>query len=700
MNIALIVPRYISNYGEYYQFPLGFAYIASAIKSGGYNLKGLNLNNEFGNSRTLVKDFIKKNSIDVCFTGGISSFIDEVKSIFSSAREANSKIINIGGGGIIASDPLISLDLADMDYGIVGEGEFISINLLNAIKDGSPVDKIEGIVYRSKEGKIIQTKDPKTIMDLTKIPWPDYEILGYDKHLHQQRCLDHHLFQTVPDGEAPRSIDMISSRSCPFSCTFCFHPVGKVYRERPLDEFFSELEFLIKKYNINCVSILDELFSLRKQRLIEFCKRVKKYNIKWMVQLHVNSVDPNTINLMKDSGCTVISYGIESMSEPVLVSMQKKSKPKRINEVLQMTYEHKIGVQGNLIFFDTAENVETANDTFRWWANNKKYQVYLSRLQVYPGSPDYIMAVRDKMIVDRIKFSKTLPVSFNISNINNFDYDNMTFQMMIHGQTLLQPALSQEITKIESKLKRGNAWNIKMVCRHCKHESNYKECFIRPEQVNYIRIHCQNCRARIDVRNTVGNPRSNQIPLATDEAQKEIINSMGSNISDVEKDALKKQKESSGFVRKSTYERWEKLISYDYSNIEAELAGYMRELKASGIALKKEPFSAQLHCRFANALQQLKHYGAAMLHYEQAIILDSNNTEANLCIKNLQKKKDYEKYKDVYFVQHSLEKPPYRESRDKGKTYNRKDEPNFPTYKRGENRTSVTRQRLPIYFRD
>ena len=74
--------------------------------------------------------------------------------------------------------------------------------------------------------------------------------------------------------------------------------------------------------------------------------------------------------------------------------------------------------------------------------------------------------------------------------------------------------------------------------------------------------------------------------------------------------------------------------------------------------------------------------------------------DAELHISEPKDAADYEKYKDVYFVQHSLEKPPYRESRDKGKTYNRKDEPNFPTYKRAENRTSVTRQRLPIYFRD
>ena len=82
MNIALIIPRYISNYGENYVFPLGFGYIASSIKSAGFNVTALNLNHTFGRVEDVVRNYIKKNSVNVCFSGGISSYLEEIQTIF------------------------------------------------------------------------------------------------------------------------------------------------------------------------------------------------------------------------------------------------------------------------------------------------------------------------------------------------------------------------------------------------------------------------------------------------------------------------------------------------------------------------------------------------------------------------------------------------------------------------------------------
>ena len=89
-----------------------------------------------------------------------------------------------------------------------------------------------------------------------------------------------------------------------------------------------ELDHLLGKYDLTFISILDELFSLRKPRLIEFCKRIKDYKLNWLVQLHVNSADPEILDIMKDSGCAIISYGMESMSLRFLRACRKKPKPR------------------------------------------------------------------------------------------------------------------------------------------------------------------------------------------------------------------------------------------------------------------------------------------------------------------------------------------------------------------------------------
>ena len=359
MKILIVVPRFVENFGQFHNFPLGLGYIASALRNAGHEVFGLNLNQHFGSIATLVGAAVRKDGIEICATGSLSPFLPQIRETFDATRAANPDILNICGGGVVSSDPDIAPDMMDMDIGVVGEGEETIVEAIEVHRSGGDLAKVKGIVFKNQDGRNIRTGARPPVMDLTTIAWPDYDVLGVEQYLEMQAPHDTYFFECQPDCR-PRSIDMISSRSCPFSCTFCFHPVGKVYRERPLDEFFAELEHLIEKYAINMVIVIDELFSLRKARLMEFCERIKKYNVQWMVQLHISSVDDTTLAAMYESGSPVISFGVESMSQPVLDSMQKKAKKSKIENALSLTHQNRIGIQGNLMSDRVYDNTSLA----------------------------------------------------------------------------------------------------------------------------------------------------------------------------------------------------------------------------------------------------------------------------------------------------------------------------------------------------
>lgn len=687
MRLLIVVPRFVKNFGDFYQFPLGLAYVAAALKRAGHEVHGLNLNHCFGRVEELVAAEVKRLNIEACATGGLSPFLPEIQKVFVGARRGNPHVINIAGGGVVSSDPEVSPDIMDINIGVVGEGEVVICDALGAIENGRDLRDVRGIVYRNDKGAILRTANPDPVMDLTHFAWPDYELLGFGKHLHLQRPLDHHFFQ-LQNGNTPRAIDMISSRSCPYSCTFCFHPVGKVYRERPLDEFFAELEMLISKYGVNMVGILDELFSLRKERLLEFCKRIEPLKLQWMVQLHVHSADEHVLDAMRGAGCTYISYGIESMNEDVLRSMQKKTKRQRIHVTLERTFDRQIGIQGNLIFGDSAETLHTANETMSWWAHNRKYQVYLSRLQVYPGSPDYIMAVRDDMIPDRAQYANELPINLNISRLNDVNLDALSFQADIHGRTLLNVAPVKKFRPSRKQIEgRGIAYDIAWTCPRCDHVNNYEQCVLRPDHGNSIRVFCRSCRSRWDIKNHAASDGSKNESAILDSDSKPVARggrsraytSIGSRISQLIARIHPRQP-----------------TPYQYQRQEDPVA----ELRLSGLAVADDPFEAARHLRFAEALTAIGALGAARLHLEQAVALDPQAVIFKHRLEALFQRADYADRGEIYFASFSDAPPPFRRSRE-AVEYNRKLEPAFPVYRRTANRESVEqgeRKRLPIHF--
>lgn len=411
MNQLLVMPRFVDKVGKWYHFPLGLPYVSASLKKSGFNIFTINLNNEEGSVEEVLRREISEHNIQIVETGGLSFQYSAIKDIVDIVKHINPKIVTVVGGGIITGSPETAMEaLEHADYGVIGEGEITNSELSRAIEENEDVSKVAGIIYY-KDGEYIRTPQRKEIEDLDLIPYPDYEGFGFEK-----------IMDSIPSllgMNEKNTITMLTSRSCPYKCTFCFHTSGNTYRKRSLDNFFSELEMLISKYGIKYIFISDELFSYDKERMYEFCKRIKKYNIKWWAQFRVTDVTPELVKLLKESNCATMGFGIESADNRILRSMQKGITIEQTTKALEIVYNSGITIQGGLIFGDVAETVETATNTLNWWKEHLHYGLTLNFITTYPGTGLYKYAVKEKIITDEVEFIQKACPTINVSHMTS-----------------------------------------------------------------------------------------------------------------------------------------------------------------------------------------------------------------------------------------------------------------------------------------
>lgn len=610
MKFLLVVPKYV-NYGNSYNFPFGIAYISATLKRAGYEVHCLNLNNVETDPVYAVTEAIREKDPDVCGTGAISPLIGAVKVIVDAARAAKPSITNVVGGGLISGALEKAVRILDVDYGIIGEGENTMIDLAGVLERRGDPRKVNGICFLNKDGSFIKTKARDPIRDLDSLPWPDYEGMGVGTMLGFQNVIDEAAFNMMDN---PRSLPMIASRSCPYACTFCFHPIGRVYRERSLDNFFEELDFLTGRYNINHLYICDELFTAKKDRLREFCERIKKYNLYWFCQLHVSLIDEECIDWMADAGCTHAGYGLESASDKVLLSMQKKITREKIEFALKTTYDRKIGIQGNFIFGDSAETIETAGETLDWWSENRKYRISLSYLQVYPGSPIYAQAVKDGLIEE--KEGELVQGAINITNIQGKAHDYFEAKIGVFRETLIFPAkLTLFERQDEYNVHRGHPYRIGWECPRCGHNNLFSGAYVdRAYQSQNISLSCRNCRSVFDVPNQAG-------PAITHtEAEEKYAQALELRNSGRINEAIPLYQEI--FRMKFPYmKRPEAFIMacLDLGNLFAKVKnGEQEAVLFFGSALLYRSYNPAYHMSYALALMREGSLSAAKLHFQTA----------------------------------------------------------------------------------
>lgn len=478
LNYLLVMPRIVNKVGDGYSFPLGLPYVSAAMKAAGLNVYTYNLNHHQGEVGDLVCQQIDENHIDVVLTGGLSFQYYPLLQLTEAVRAYKPDIPVFVGGGVITGDPEAAmLALPAVNVGMIGEGEITNVELCRALENGTPLADVDGLIIRNADGSFTRTRERKEVEDIDSLPWPDYDGFELEKSFESN--------PGVSGMNSERSIFMLGSRSCPYQCSFCFHTVGKKYRQRSLDNFFEELDYNVKRYGIKYVCIADELFSYNNERVIEFCKRIKPYHIEWWAQFRVDSIDNDLMHLVRESGCRMMSFGLESADNTVLKSMGKNISIEQIDNTLKAVYEAGIPFDGAFIFGDEAESYETAMNTLNYWEKNAQYKINLNTITVFPGCRLYRNAKAKGIIKDPVRYLQDGCPQFNNTHMTMDEYADVIKRIAEYPFSKTDVLEDSELLDVDYETARIK---VKDKCRKCGIENEWDN--IKLFATNFLDCKC------------------------------------------------------------------------------------------------------------------------------------------------------------------------------------------------------------------
>lgn len=301
-------------------------------------------------------------------------------------KKCASQITTIVGGPHISAVPDETMALyPDIDIGVLGEGEVTIVELLEVLTNKTGMDSVKGIIYR-ENGTLKKNASRPYIEDLDMLPFPAWDMLPDLRKYYQTSAVRVDRLPTA---------GLVSSRGCPFQCTFCARNVfGNVTRTHSADYVIKMVKHLIQVYKIRNIDFEDENFVIYRKRLIEFCNRIidEKIDISWDCASNINAVNPQILALMKKAGCWQINYGIESGSQRILDFIKKPIKLEEVRRTLKMTKDAGITTKGYFIIGHPTETLESIRETTDFIKRIDLDVFQISFMIPFPGTELYKIA--------------------------------------------------------------------------------------------------------------------------------------------------------------------------------------------------------------------------------------------------------------------------------------------------------------------
>ncbi len=314
---------------------------------------------------------------------GISAPTVLIENAWAGARDAKARgAVTILGGPHLTLQPDESMRKPEVDLVVRGEGEDALVEILRALEqtnDGRPKTddghpscvlrpqfvNILGLSWRDATGKVMHNLDRPLRPDLDNIPLPAYHLFKIERYTN---------LNPLTDGLDPhaRAYTVVTSRGCPYKCTYCSKPItGDTWRPRSVENVIKEWRMLVRDFHATEIGLTDDIWNLDLKRAKALCRALidEKLNTVPWVTIHgmkVNHTDLELFQLMKAAGCKRVGFGVENGDEQILKKVIRKAQTlDMVRNAFKNAKAAGLQTMGFFIFGMPHETEETMEKTIR-----------------------------------------------------------------------------------------------------------------------------------------------------------------------------------------------------------------------------------------------------------------------------------------------------------------------------------------------
>ncbi len=351
----------------------GLGYLAGALRHAGYDVAMYDASIE----TEPLNDVLTRERYDVVGVSSPTPLIHEAWRAAAAAKALGA--ITILGGPHLTLEPDESMQRDEVDLVLRGEGEDAVVEIMQMLDldpgvQATPAaprrfshkgwSEILGLSYRTET---VRHNPPRPLRpDLDNIPYPAHDLFKIDKYTN---------LNPLTDGLIPnsRSYTIVTSRGCPFKCTFCSKPItGDTWRNRSVENVLGEWRWLVKDLRATEIGITDDIWNRDLKRAKELCRRLiaEGLNTTPWVTVHgmkVNYGDAELYQLMKAAGAKRVGFGVESGNQAVLNNIIKKGQTlDMVRDAFRNAKAAGLQTMGFFVLGMPGETEETMEDTIKF----------------------------------------------------------------------------------------------------------------------------------------------------------------------------------------------------------------------------------------------------------------------------------------------------------------------------------------------